>query len=338
MMRFLKNNIFVTAPSDSIYNDGDKLRLKNALKKFNDMGINVILGKTVNMKNIYSNKEYKIKALEVEKALLDDNIDVVIAANGGETEINIIKYIDFDKLKSKINKKKIFQGFSDNSILTFLLATLSDWQTYYAPCFPTFGYENWDRTIYDNFELLKGNIVEQSSQDFFETNSFKKIKGKEIYGYNLDTPTKILEITGTETFSVKGTLLGGCLDVLKELTNTKYDKLREYSKNHKNIIWFIENCAMDINALKLALENMDKNDWFKNVKCFMIGRGKITLNQKFLKEQNNLLLDIFSKYNVPIITNCDFGHVRPFNTLITGADVVLTYNNFKYNLKYEDIE
>ena len=34
----------------------------------------------------------------------------------------------------------------------------------------------------------------------------------------------------------------------------------------------------------------------------MIGRGKITLNEEFLTEQNKLLLNILSKYNVPIIS------------------------------------
>lgn len=337
-MRFLKNNIYVTAPSDSINNEGDKLRLENAIKKFNNIGIKVILGKTVYIKNTYSDEEYQQKALEVEGTLLDDNIDTVIAANGGDTEMNIVKYINFDKLKSEINKEKIFQGFSDNSILTFLLTTLSNWKTFYAPCFPTFGYDNWDRTIMENLELLKGNIIEQKSQDFFETKSFKKIKGKELYGYNLDTPSKILELTEKENFEVRGILLGGCLDVLKQIVNSKYDKIKEYNNNHSKIIWFIENCAMELDELKTTLENMERNDWFKNVCCFMIGRGKITLNNQFLIKQNVLLLNILSKYNVPIITNCDFGHVRPFNTLITGANVILNYKNFKYNLKYEDIE
>ncbi len=336
-MKFLKDNIFVTAPSDSIFNDGDKLRLENAIKNFNNMGITVTLGKTVNMINDYSDNEYKEKALEVEKALLDDTIDTVIAANGGETEINIIKYINFDKLKLEKQKEKIFQGFSDNSILTFLLQILSDWRTYYAPCFPSFGYNNWDKTLYDNFELLKGNMLEQNSQDFFEIKSFKKIKGKELYGYNLDTPSKLIELTGLRNFSVRGTLLGGCLDVIKNIVNTNYDKMNEYNKNHDNIIWFIENCAMDISDLEKTLKNMDKHDWFKNAKGFMIGRGKITLNQQFLSQQNELLLKTLSKYNVPIISNCDFGHVRPFNTFITGGDAIVTYNNNKYTIKYENI-
>lgn len=336
-MRFLKDNIFVTAPSDSVYGNGDRLRLINAIKKFNNMGIEVKLGQTVKIENSYNDEEYKLKALEVESALLDDNIDMVIAANGGETEINIIKYIDFEKIRNKKDKGKIFQGFSDHSVLTFLLTTLSDWKTYYAPCFPTFGYDNWDKTITDNFELIKGNIVKQNSQNFIETHSLKKVKGKELYGYNLDTPNKIVELTNVGNFTIRGTLLGGCMDVLRNIINTEYDKLKEYNEKHKEIIWFIENCAMNIEELKHVLENMEKNEWFKNVTCFMIGRGKITLDSHFLEEQNKIALEVLSKYNVPILTNCDFGHVRPFNTFITGSDTLLTFKNGKYTMEYENI-
>lgn len=334
-MRFLKNKVFVTAPSDSIYSVGDKLRLENAIKNFKNIGINVELGKTVSISNIYDNNEYKFKAEELENALTDDSVDVVIAANGGDTEHNIMKYINFNKLKN--SPKKIFQGFSDNSILTFLLTTLLDWETYYAPCFPTFGYENWDQTLKDNLNLLEGNFVIQNSQDFFETHSLKKVPGKELFGYNLDTPSHVIEITEYQDFIIKGTLLGGCLDVLKSILNTEFDNLVEYNKNHNDIIWFIENCAMNIDELKHTLEEMEKANWFKNVRCFMIGRGKITLDSEFLEHQNKLLLDLLSKYNVPIITNCDFGHVRPFNTLITGANITLTYKNEKYKLEYENI-
>ena len=333
-MKYLKDNVFITAPSDSIQSKGDKIRLENAIKNFNDMGITVKLGTTVTLENKYTEDEYKLKASELVDALLDDSIDTIISANGGDTQFQIIKYIDFDIIKKHPNKK-IFQGFSDNSILTFLLETMSNWNTFYAPCFPTFGYEKWDQTIKDNIELLKGHIIEQYSQELFETKSYKKIEGKELCGYNLDTLSSVTELTGLNDFTVNGTLLGGCLDVLRDLPKSQYDNMQEYNKKHKNIIWFIENCAMNIEQLTKTLEIMEKSHWFDNVCCFMIGRGKITLNEEFLKEQNKLLLNILSKYNVPIIVNCDFGHVRPFNTLITGAETTLIYRNNKYSIKYE---
>ena len=130
-------------------------------------------------------------------------------------------------------------------------------------------------------------------------------------------------------------MLGGCLDVLKDIVGTKYDKMIDYNQNNTDIIWFIENCAMNIEELKQTLSLMENNEWFKNACCFMIGRGKVSLNSEFSKKQNKLLLNMLSQYNVPIIVNCDFGHVRPFNTLITGAKTTLTYEDNKYLIKYE---
>ena len=336
-MNYLKDNVFITAPSDSIQSKGDKLRLENAIKNFNDMEITVKLGTTVTLENKYTEDEYKLKATELVNALLDDSIDTIISANGGDTQFKIIKYIDFDIIKRHTNKK-IFQGFSDNSILTFLLETLSNWNTFYAPCFPTFGYERWEQTIKDNIELLRGHFIEQYSQDFFEANSYKKIEGKELYGYNLDTPSLVTELSGLNDFTVSGTFLGGCLDVLRDLPKSQYDNMQEYNKKHKNIIWFIENCAMNIEQLSKTLEIMEESHWFDNVCCFMIGRGKITLNNEFLENQNKLLKNLFKKYNVPILTNCDFGHVRPFNTFITGATAKVKYFNNKYTINYENME
>lgn len=336
-MNYLKDNVFITAPSDSIQSKGDKLRLENAIKNFNDMEITVKLGTTVTLENKYTEDEYKLKATELVNALLDDSIDTIISANGGDTQFKIIKYIDFDIIKRHTNKK-IFQGFSDNSILTFLLETLSNWNTFYAPCFPTFGYERWEQTIKDNIELLRGHFIEQYSQDFFEANSYKKIEGKELYGYNLDTPSLVTELSGLNDFTVSGTFLGGCLDVLRDLPKSQYDNMQEYNKKHKNIIWFIENCAMNIEQLSKTLEIMEECHWFDNVCCFMIGRGKITLNNEFLENQNKLLKNLFKKYNVPILTNCDFGHVRPFNTFITGATAKVRYFNNKYTINYENME
>ena len=336
-MRFLKKNIFVTAPSDSIKTIGDRLRLENAVKNFKDRGIEVVLGDTVNIINKYDTKEYKLKAKELQEALLNDDIDIVISANGGDSATNILEYIDFNKLKENKEKEKIYQGFSDNTVITFLLTILSDWKSFYSPCFPTFGYNNWDETIQDNFKLLKGENIIQKSQEKYERKSFKKVPGKELDGYNLDTENNIFELNNIKEFETKGIFLGGCLDILKNIVGTKYDKVKEYNEKHENIIWYIENCIMDIQTLKETLETMIKNEWFKNVKAFMIGKGKITLDEEFLEKQNNLLKEILSKYNVPIIINADFGHVRPYNTIINGAEGILRYKEKIYTIEYLDI-
>ena len=47
------------------------------------------------------------KAKELQEALLNDDIDIVISANGGDSATNILEYMDFNKLKQNIDKEKI---------------------------------------------------------------------------------------------------------------------------------------------------------------------------------------------------------------------------------------
>ncbi|MNJ00476.1 LD-carboxypeptidase [compost metagenome] len=79
---------------------------------------------------------------------------------------------------------------------------------------------------------------------------------------------------------------------------------------------------------------MKNKKWFDSVICFMIGRGKINLDKEFNEKQNELLKEELSEYNVPIITSCDFGHVRPFITIINGVDTILEYKENNYIIKY----
>ena len=69
----------------------------------------------------------------------------------------------------------------------------------------------------------------------------------------------------------------------------------------------------------------------------MIGRGKITLNKDFLEHQNKLIIKMFEKYRAPIIVNCNFAHVRPFNTFITGSDAKIEFLNNRYTISYENM-
>lgn len=50
------------------------------------MEIDVRIGATVTLENKYAEEEYKLKADELIYALIDDSIDAVISANGGETQ------------------------------------------------------------------------------------------------------------------------------------------------------------------------------------------------------------------------------------------------------------
>lgn len=53
---------------------------------------------------------------------------------------------------------KVVLGYSDNTNLIFLLATLCDTAAIYGPCAAAFGMEPWHDSLKDAMGILKGNI------------------------------------------------------------------------------------------------------------------------------------------------------------------------------------
>lgn len=59
------------------------------------------------------------------------NVDAIISAGGGETMCEDLRYVDFERLAAA--SPKWFSGFSDNTNLTFTLATQCDTASIYGP-------------------------------------------------------------------------------------------------------------------------------------------------------------------------------------------------------------
>ena len=67
----------------------------------------------------------------------------------------ILDYVDFGKIKAA--KPKWYMGFSDNTNMTFLLATLCDTASIYGPCAAAFGMEPWHESLWDAYRILRGS-------------------------------------------------------------------------------------------------------------------------------------------------------------------------------------
>ena len=66
----------------------------------------------------------------------------------------ILPYVDFERLAQA--EPKWFMGYSDNTNLTYLLATLADTASVYGPCASSFGMEPWHEALWDAFGILAG--------------------------------------------------------------------------------------------------------------------------------------------------------------------------------------
>ena len=127
----------------------------NAQKKFTGLGHRLELGP-----NCYASEGIGISntpeacGAELTEYYCSDKNDILISCGGGELMCEILDKVDFDRIR--VTKPKWYMGFSDNTNMTFLLATLCDTASIYGPCAAAFGMEPWHESLWDAYHLLRG--------------------------------------------------------------------------------------------------------------------------------------------------------------------------------------
>lgn len=264
---------------------------------------------------------------ELTLMYLEEDTNTLISCGGGELMCEILDYVDFEKIAQA--QPKWFMGYSDNTNMTYLLATLCDTASIYGPGAGTFGMEPWHSSLQDAYELLTGKKYIVNGYGKWEKESLKDAEHplmpynvtepREIKAYYkgefLDSPAKI-----TEEIQIYGRLLGGCMDCLVNLLGTMYDKTAEFAEKYAEdgILWFLEACDLNVFSIRRAMWQMEHAGWFKNVRGFLIGRplnGESIINL----DAYRAVLAVASKYQVPVIFDLDIGHRAPMMPLVVGS-------------------
>lgn len=230
----------------------------------------------------------------------------------------ILDYVDFEKIK--MNRPKWFMGYSDNTNLTFLLTTICDVASIYGPCAPTFGMEPWHLAIEDSEKLLRGEKLTVTGYERWERES-KKDEEHPLMPYHV-TEKRILKVFAKEEYvAIKGRLLGGCMDCLRNLIGTRYDYVAEFNRKYHNdgVIWYLESCDLNVMDIRRALWQMLHAGWFENAKGFLIGRPYHYGEEVMGLDQYHAVYDILHILDVPVVMDVDLGHLPPMMPLINGA-------------------
>ena len=327
--KFLNDKINLIAPSFGCTTEPYKSRLKLACKHFKDLNINVIEGP-----NIYSSIGYRsntntLCAKEFMDSYKENNF--ILSVGGGNLLNEILDDIDFNELKKY--KPTYFMGYSDNTFLTFLITTLLDCASIYGYNAPEFGGIEFDKSAKDQLALMKGEKFKFIGYDKFELESLKN-EDNPYAGYNLDTKKEL--IVNNYTSSFKGRLIGGCLDCLVSLIGTNYDNVNNFCEKYKEdgFIWFLESCDLEADGIKTALLHMKRAGWFKYLKGFIIGRP-YKYNTDFCGlTVTDAYLDVLKGFNVPIIINADFGHLKPCLPILCGSIGNISVQNDNFEIEY----
>ena len=259
------------------------------------------------------------------------DINFIICAAGGEFLVEILPYVNFNKL---IENPKFIQGFSDPTGLLFPITTKYDIATIYGNNFGEYGAEVYDRSVIENLEILQGNLIEQQSYELYENERAERITGLEGYNFTTKVEWKVLD---NKKANITGRIIGGCLDIISELAGTKYDGTKQFNEKYKEdgIIWYFDNCELSKEELIRTLWKLNELGYFKYTKGIIFGRNGAEISCLDYTMEEALKDSVIYELKIPIIYDADVSHKGPCFTIINGAIASIECENEKGNIRFK---
>ncbi|HMQ47937.1 MAG TPA: LD-carboxypeptidase [Saprospiraceae bacterium] len=266
---------------------------------------------------IYNNP--KARAEDLMEALQDSSIKAIISNIGGDDSIRLLKFIDIDIIRQH---PKIFIGFSDTTVSHFCFYKAGVTSFYGTSTLVGFA-ENRGMHPYQIRDIQKtlfsaspvGKIAANYDGWTSEMLDWSNPENQSVARkLELHSGWRFLQGSG----SVKGTLLGGCLEVLETLKDTD---LWVQAQGWKGKIMFVEvsDFMLDPEYFGWIFRNYAASGILHHISGLLLGRP---YHNQHWEAYDAALIKILKEEgltDLPIITGMDFGHTCPTFTLPYGV-------------------
>jgi len=278
-----------------------------AVRNLESLGLKVSFGRHVRECNPHLTTSPERRLKDFHEALGDPAVKAVLAVTGGVGAIQMLEGIDYGLVAAH---PKVICGYSDITNLCSAVYARTGLVTYYGPHFTTFMMrKGLDYTLH-NFR-----------QCLFESGPFELCPAKEWSddAWHKDQENRtFLPNEGLwiiQAGEAEGTLVGGAHTCLNLLQGSSYFPPLQ------DAIVFLESPAegkATLMALDSSLRALSFQPGFSGVRGIAIGRyarsGEVT------REKLTALIGAnASLKHLPVVANCDFGHISPILTLPVGG-------------------
>ena len=324
--------IGICAPSGGITEEDGIIRLEAAERQLENLGYKIIETESVRKEEKGRSATGEQRAKEFMELLENDKVKLIIFATGGDFLIEMLDYLDFDKI-AKL-KPKWLQGYSDITGIGYIFNTVLEIPTMYCQTIKDYAMKPLFRNLTDALEIESGKEIIQNSFnkhekiiDFRQENEENEDKNA-TKGYNLTEKVEWKNLYGEDKIEFKGRSIGGCLDCIKGFIGTKYDNIKSYIEKYKSdgIIWFLEIFEMSTSELYKTLWQMKNAGYFKYCNGIIFGRS-LFIREDYNISFNETVKEVLSKLDIPIIYDADIGHVSPQMAIVNGAMLEIESEN-----------
>jgi len=223
------------------------------------------------------------RADQVNRLFADPAVQAVICARGGYGSMRILRFLDFKIIQ---NNPKIFVGFSDISVLLFILHARCSLVTFHGPVVTTLANTD-EQTIAAMLKVM--------------------------------TADKIFDLKPEKGIALKpgvcsGVVVGGNLTTLCHLAGTPY------TPNFNGKILFLEDRGEAPYRIDRMLTQMKLAGCFEGLKGLFLGSFEACGK---LDDIFRIVQEVFNDVNIPILSGFEIGHARVNITIPVGLRATL---------------
>ncbi|MEV4535301.1 S66 peptidase family protein [Asanoa sp. NPDC049518] len=312
------DRVGVTSPSSGV-NEDLRGRLDVAVQDVRDRGFEVVVGDCMDGAGHVSAPAAD-RASELMSMLTDPDIKAVVPPWGGETAIDLLPLLDWDRLRDA--EPTWLVGFSDMSTIITPLTLLTGTATVHGnnlmdtPYRAPEGLLSW----LDIVTAPHGHSFTQSPPNRHRSTGWDNYRTQpEVREYTLDAAGRWTRLDADGDVEVEGRLIGGCIETLCNLTGTGYLDVAAFARAEApdGLLVYVEAAGDDAFTICRNLHGMRLAGFFDSANAVLVGRTSAPDGSSLTQHQ--AVLDALGPLNVPIIADVECGHVPPFMPIVNGA-------------------
>ena len=315
--------IVVTAPSSGVL-PALHARLDLVISHLRRQGFVVEEGTCLRNEERSASAPAALRAAELMHHLLRDDVAAIIPPWGGELAIELLDRLDWAALAHA--RPKWVLGYSDTSTWLLPLTLRLAWATAHGPCLMDLAPGQTDPLTQAAIARLAtpagGHFVQQQSACWqSKWTDFALVPDTT---YQLTEPTRWWALRGETALSLRGRLIGGCLDTLVHTAGTAHGDVRNFiaqgAQRGEGALLYLENAEQSPTEIVRSLHRLRWAGWLEGLAGLLIGRSAApdTTAPEALRYVQALEQGL-QGVRCPVLMDVDIGHRPPQMVLVNGA-------------------
>lgn len=300
------------------------VRYEHGVGYLEGKGYRIVNGSLYGQSDNYRSGSIQQRADEFNQLLHCEDIQIVMAAIGGNNTNSILPYIDYEYLKQH---PKVVVGYSDTTALLLAIYAKTGMTTFYGPALAA-SFGEWPPFVDETFRLFDAMM-----------------KGRLSFPYTYEMPTEWTDeyinwdkqnrgkkgqknhwITVNPGKS-QGRLIGGNLNTMEGFFGTGY--MPEIKKGD---ILLLEDSLKDASTIERSFSLLKLAGVFDRVSGIILGKYEQFDDRGTGRKPYEILLEILGSSTVPILADFDCCHTHPMLTMPIGCEISLDATNQQVQL------